>query len=1046
MTEHRPLITRWFPAATIGAESLRDVSAGQQPPPNRLHVWWSRKPLTTARAAVVATVLPAWNDSEEKQPYDHNPTGFSVDANPSVGSGGSQGESRLKCPSSSVLPTRVVVPKATDPGQGSGAGRSAASMDRNQSLPPPSDIQALLNTRFGSEAEYRRWFLEAIGIKGDPVAVRSAIVQAKVQGVHLGSNPYGYRRAFTTTPDEATRNLIHRLFNHPSFPEGGRPPVVLDPFGGGGSIPFEAARYGCHGLTTELNPVATAILTATTNLPFIHRMELKELLTEYGEKLVRRIQSKLSGFFHHVNGETIRGYVWALTVPCPTTGHPTPLLPNHWLARTAQQKVAIKLYPDSETGEISIELIDNATVVEGSQFTYRRGAGTSVFTGDTFDGKYIATEARAGRIGTFLRAVAYRPANGRGTQFRVPVDEDFAALDETERFLKAKWDEWDTKELIPTELIPDGNKTSEPQRYGMPRWCDLFTPRQLVTVVTAVECLHEVLEEASVELDLNTLKALNLYLAFAIDKVVDYNSRLTMWDPTYLKVAHVFTQHNFAMSWTFAEMEGVDACRWGLKQIVDCYRDISKLVGTAHAPNGALLHDQVAAPILPAESTLASATALPYEDQSVDAIVTDPPYYDNIMYAELSDYFYVWLKRSLKPYWPELCQQPLADKDNEAVSNRSRFADMATHSGRGKKPPGAVTAQELAEDHYQSMIARAFSEAYRVLRDSGAMTVMFTHKRADAWNALATGLLNAGFRIESSWPVSTESEHSLHQKGKNAANATILLTCTKRGNSEPAWWDDIQAEVREAAHEAAIRHAEDGLAGVDVTLASFGSVLSVLSRHWPVYTGNLDPDGNRQVISPEVVLDLAREEVGRTKIARLLQGRQEYQFDPPTQWWLLAWHDFGAPKFPASEAIKLSHATHLDLETELRKGWRLVETKSGTAEILTPARRFEARAFQVESLYLSDTWIDRLHALMVIHEQDGAVASRQWLGDRELDQSQHLKELVDAALKVVPRHRNSNGELALPEARTLESMHQTLDLFHDLEPPAPGTVQMDLYS
>ena len=239
----------------------------------------------------------------------------------------------------------------------------------------------------------------ALGIKGDPVAVRSAIVQAKNQGVNLGANPYGYRRAFTSTPDEATRNLIHKLFNHSNLPEDIRPPVVLDPFGGGGSIPFEAARYGCHGLTTELNPVATAILTATTNLPFIHRMELKVLLTEHGEKWVRRIQSKLSGFFHHVNGETIRGYVWALTIPCPTTGHSTPLLPNHWLARTAQQKVAIKLHPDSKTGKISIELIDNATASEGNRFTYKNGAGTSVFTGDTFDGKYIAAEARAGRMG-----------------------------------------------------------------------------------------------------------------------------------------------------------------------------------------------------------------------------------------------------------------------------------------------------------------------------------------------------------------------------------------------------------------------------------------------------------------------------------------------------------------------------------------------------------------------------------------------------------------------------------------------------------------------
>ena len=970
------LATQWMPTPQLGAESLRERAASSSLPPLYfLHVWWARRPLILARAAVLAALLPAWTETNL--------------------------------------------------------------------CPPPSDIQALLNSTFGSEDEYRRWFLEAIGIKGDPVVARQQIVEAVQSGNRI-KNPYGYNRAFTSNPLPEHRQLLKTIVNFQKDTAATDPLVVLDPFGGGGSIPFEAARYGCHGLTTELNPVATAILHGTVDLPFRLDEGFPEVLSQWGENWCQLIKDRLARFFHRTDEQRL-ACVWALTVPCPTTGHPTPLLPNHWLARTAQQKVAIKLHPDSNTGRISIELIANATASEGNQFTYKRRAATSVFTGDTFDGKYIATEAQAGRMGHLLYAIAYRPSNGRGTQFRVPVDEDFAALEEAERYLKAKWAEWDAKGLIPTEPFPRGSD-NRPLTYGMPRWCDMFTPRQLVTLVTAVECLHEVLEEAAGELDLDTLKALNLYLSFAIDKVVNYNSRLASWDDTRIKMRSKFDQHNFSIKWTCAEMEGVDACRWGLEQVIDCYRDISNLVDTGHPSiNGTLLRDQDSAPILPAEPTLASATALPYKDQSVDAIVTDPPYYNNVMYAELSDYFYVWLKRSLKPYWPELCRQHLSDKDNEAVSNRARFADMATYSGRGKKPPGAVTAQELAEDHYQSMIARTFSEAYRVLRDNGAMTVMFTHKRADAWNALAMGLLNAGFRIESSWPVSTESEHSLHQKGKNAANATILLTCTKRESSEPAWWDDIQTEVRESAREAAIRHAEDGLAGVDVTLASFGSVLSVLSRHWPVYTGNLDPDGNRQVISPEVVLDLAREEVGRTKIARLLRGRQEYQFDPPTQWWLLAWHDFGAPKFPASEAIKLSHATHLDLETELRKGWRLVETKSGTAEILTPARRFEARAFQVDSLYLLDTWIDRLHALMVIHEQDGAVASRQWLGDRELDQSGQLKELVEAALRVVPRHRNREGELALPEARTLESMRQTLDLFHDLEPPAPAISQKDLF-
>src|SRR5690606_27343545 len=151
------------------------------------------------------------------------------------------------------------------------------------------------------------------------------------------------------------------------------------------------------------------------------------------------------------------------------------------------------------------------------------------------------------------------------------------------------------------------------------------------------------------------------------------------------------------------------------------------------------------------------------------AIVTDPPYYDNVMYAECSDYFYVWLKRSLRDTWPALCSLPLTDKEGEAVANASLFRDVAAPS-RGRTKDAGKSAADLANEHYEDLLSQAFGEAHRVLKEDGVLTVMFTHKRVDAWDTLGSALLEAGFSIESSWPVHTESEHSLHQAKKNSAS------------------------------------------------------------------------------------------------------------------------------------------------------------------------------------------------------------------------------------------------------------------------------------
>lgn len=962
------LIERWFPGATVGAESLRERgSAKAYPPINFLHVWWARRPLIASRAAVVASLLPAW-------PTD----------------------------------------------------------DEAESDPAAAKVRDALGEEFpGGEPEYRDWFVSSIGIAGDPVEARRLIAVARETGTKLPGNGYGYERAFTVMPTQADVERLHRLAALRADTDA--PPTVLDPFAGGGSIPLEAARVGTRAIANELNPVATAILQGTVRLPAELGLGFRETIREYGCRWVNRTSDRLGAYFpRHPDDASIAGYIWAHTVPCPTTGRHTPLSPDYFLAKgKAGRTVAVRLDVNATAGTVDRVIVKGQEAEEvGKRSTYKRGTAVSIWdAATTFDGDYIRAQALNGNLGAMLLAISVTRSGTSGRQFRAPSDADLAAAEAAERELAARLPAWEIDDLVPSEPVTVGKETKRSVDMGLTRWRDMFAPRQLLANVTALEELRRVISEASAELPAEHARALALYLTFAFDKAVDYNSRLASWHATRMMMRNTFDRHDFAFKWSFAEFDAANALwEWAVDNAVRNHEKITPLVSS---PTN-LLASEVAAQ---AQIITGSATALPLTDASVDAVVTDPPYYDNVMYAEISDFFYVWMKRALRDTWPELTGRLLTDKEAEAVANPSLFADLATHSGRGKRKPGTKTAAELADERYEQLLAESFLEAHRVLKPDGVMTVMFTHKRIDAWDTLGAALLDAGFSIEASWPVPTESEHSLHQARKNAAASTIFLSCRKRTSTEPAWWDDIKRDVQKVARRAGETFSQEGLTGVDLSIATYGPVLSVLSRRWPVYTGKLDGQGNRETLRPDAALDLAREEVADLKKRGLLGGR-EVDFDPTTDWWLLAWNDFQAAEFPFDEARKLSIAMHLEVE-DLSKEHKLIRAASGSVTLLSPAQRRTAGGLDPDA-GAWPTLVDALHALMLVYAEEGLTAARAWLDRTGYGDDVRFHDLVYAAIHAVPRVR-PKGEFARPEAATLESIRATL--FDDI--PAPPDPDAD---
>ena len=674
----RTLIEEWFPIETVGCESMRDASAAMKPPLNRLHVWWARRPLTASRAAMLASVLPAWNDDLAR------------------------------------------------------FGRK--------------------NGVFDSEEEYHSWFVKLCGIYGDPVAARAKLTRARAEGQWI-PNPYTHDRAFTVNPAPETLDVLGELL-HSTW--GKRRLSLLDPFAGGGSIPFEALRYGFDTQAVELNPVAGAILGGTLDHPFACGPSLVHDVRRYGAILSKGLQARLRRYFSPVADDThVVGlaYIWARTVICPYTGKPIPLAPNWWLQRSGSTGLAAQPIFDAKAATARFEIVQvDGIGPEGfdpADGTVRRGSGRSPWAADqAVSGDYIKAEAQGGRMGSQLYCVAVKKAWG-GFDFRTPIEADLSAVARAEEELARRLPVWDARGWVPTEPIPTGNKTDEPLRYGMSTWADMFSPRQLLAQCSYVEALRELVPEIEKELPKDRAKAVVTYLGMVLSKAVNYNSYLASWHSGRTVMRGVFDRHDYAFKWTYGEF---DASRnlfpWALDQVCDAYKGIAKLAAPAHR-----VFEQAQIPV-PVQVTQASASDLSHiPDGSVDLVLTDPPYYDNVMYGELSDFFYVWLKRTVGSVHPDLFGDDLANKDDEAVANPARFARL----GRKKK--------QLAAGDYERKMAAAFREARRVLSDDGVLTVMFTHKKVEAWDTLAMSLLEAGFAIRSSWPVHTE-ERTLAPSGQ----------------------------------------------------------------------------------------------------------------------------------------------------------------------------------------------------------------------------------------------------------------------------------------
>jgi len=833
----RVLIEDWLPAAAIGVECMRERgSASALAPTTYLHIWWARRPLCAARAAVLGSLLPA------DFPHD--------------------------------------------------------------------SFERLLG--FWSSSQK---IIEA----------QKILDSARMRGGMRIQNPHGersFKKIIGLKEVEKAHESIKRVW--------GDDIVIIDPMAGGGSIPLESCRMGFRTLVNEYNPVACSVLEATLDYPFKYGEKIVPKIHFWLGKVLAKYNSRTKSYFPDViyNGQKISPlcYIFARTIPCPDTQFMTPLVPDWNLLVTDSVKVWAEPIVDTNNGTWIVRIIDNRFEKLKNQIThptYKNGKGVSIFSPKTqIPADYIKAKAQSGEMSFVLYAIGVK--THRGIEFLPPNQTDISALSFAEQELNKIRPEWERKGILPIENRYKGD-CDRSFVYGITKWADLFTPRQLLVAGIFLEELNNIKQEIVKKEDPEYAKAIIHLLSLGFDKFLDYNNSLNTWESTRGIVKHLFQRHDYSFKATFSEMASCvpgSGLEWAINNSLNAYEDIVKITNTPYR-------------VIPQSITQGSATNLSQiNDKTITAVIVDPPYADNVQYSELADFFYVWLKRTIGYQHPEWFSTYLCDHSEEAVVNNSRTKDQ-------NLSPKDV--KQKANDFYQKIMTDSFKEAHRILRDDGVLTVMFTHKKQEAWESLFNSLIIAGFNITATWPVKTESEHSLHQAKKNAAQSTVILVARKRpSDADVGYYDaDMRSAIRSVAQKTAERLQKEGLNPVDQLVGSFGPAMEVFSRHSEVKTDMGDPVGVDKALdeASRAVTDLRIQQLAK----RGLDG-----VEPEGKFYLLCWDVLQAAEFRFNEAKLLGHAVGMDVDTLVAAG--LVSKTGDKIKLLSAADRRRPKKLEMEEV------------------------------------------------------------------------------------------------
>ena len=753
-----------LPIKRISAHARREKSI-RHGHISTLHIWWARRPLAACRAVICAAL---WPDPADKL-----------------------------CPSAFLDTARAEMLAWT-------------SHDRQQLLSAES------RERFESARQKPALFK-------DPAQLRGALLDFIADFANWDNSTV---REYLDTSRALTQAAHEALGGTP-----GTRPLVVDPFCGGGSIPLEALRVGADAFASDLNPVP--VLLNKVVLEYIPKYghRLADEVRNWGNQIQDEVEAELAKYYPAgVDGDVPVAYLWSRTIisEAPSSDAipvEVPLLRSMWLAKASSQDRAFRWKRDP-AGNIVTELVE-VSYADGTKRTVRRplleifaptkssevgpgtvarGSATCPITGYTTPVSSIRKQLKirfGGASDARLLAIRQSNPNTNDRSYRAPTLSDEIAANAAKQEIQANEAGTDGKRpLLPNEpLPPAGGLGFRVQPYGMVQWKHLFAPRQQLALITLTQSINRVGVQLSQSGDQEFAIAVQSCLALALGRLTDFCSSLCTLNTTGNRgTKNTFTRQALSMVWDFMETAPLNriGANWigGIETLDDTIR-VQAAVGHS------------------GQVQMASAANHPLPDDIASAVVTDPPYYDAVPYSDLSDYFYVWLKRTLPS--DHGFDSELTPKAEECILDEAKGKDRA---------------------FFESQMAKAMSESRRFLRPDGISVVVFAHKSTAGWEAQLQAMVDAGWTITGSWPIDTERPGRLRAQGSAALQSSVHLVCRPRENpdgsvrtDEVGDWRDVLQELPRRIHEWMPRLAEEGVVGADAIFACLGPALEIFSRY-----------------------------------------------------------------------------------------------------------------------------------------------------------------------------------------------------------------------
>lgn len=686
----------------------------------------------------------------------------------------------------------------------------------------------------------------------------------------------------------ATSRALTTAANEVLNGAGSSAPILVDPFSGGGAIPLEGLRIGADAIASDTNPLALLIEKVALEYAPTYGEQLAAEVEEWSKAVNRRAASVLSGYYPNADGGTTPiAYLWARTVLSEAPDEhedpvEIPLIRSMWLSkkgtlvalrwkRDEKQRVMtesrVVSYANGNTIRVRrpiLEVFFPTSNNEVGKGTVARNAATCPVTGFTTPAKSVQrqlTERMGGASDARMYCVVSTRPGQSGRLYTLPdirQEECYEAarIEASRRFKEVK----NGYPLFPIETLPVMSGVFNAPLYGHASWASLFNARQLLALTTYVDLARERILQIY-ETDRDYGAAVAAVFGLLIDRLADLNASLCVWQLSTPNTAHVFG-------------------RWALPMIMD-YGEVNPLAGAGGSPESAAwriaasLRDIANMNGKPAQVMRCSADDHVMPSDSVDAFITDPPYYNAVPYADISDFFYVWLRRTIGDIHSDLFQTDLVPKESE-------ICEMA-----GWDP---VRYKHKDKEFFERKMREAAERARDYLKPNGIGVVVFAHKSTSGWEAMLQALVDAGWIITASWPIDTEMASRLRAKNSAALASSIHLVCRPREYQDGILrthdigdWRDVLSELPRRIHEWMPRLAEEGVVGADAIFACLGPALEVFSRYSRV------EKASGEVVTLREYLEQVWAAVAKEALAQVFKDADTAGFEPDarlTAMWL----------------------------------------------------------------------------------------------------------------------------------------------------------------